>query len=290
MSSTAAVMQSVTPTFRDLTPFIGVEVMGVDLSEPLAPEVAAKILDAWHQKSVLLVRGQHLSEDQQVKFAEVFGALNRSKNIGPHHSKTNNAVMFVSNIREDGKLIGAHPDGEMHFHTDQCHQEKPCSATMLYAMEIPSKGGGDTLFVNSHHAYETLPADIKARLANMRALNAYSYGEKREPFLPDTPIPEGVPNAVHPIVRTHPVTGRKSLYVNRLMTAYIEGLSFSESEQLLNYLFDHQERSEFVYAHKWKVGDVVIWDNRCVLHARTDFDASERRLLRRITILGEKPV
>jgi taurine dioxygenase len=102
-------------------------------------------------------------------------------------------------------------------------------------------------------------------------------------------IREGVPHASHPVVRTHPATGRKALYVNRLMTGYIEGLERSESDALLERMFDHQERPEFVYAHHWTPGDVVIWDNRCCLHARTDFDSSERRLLRRVTILGEKP-
>lgn len=269
-----------------LTPIVGAEVSGVDVSRPLPMALLQQILNTWHDNSVLLIRGQDLTEEQQVRFAENFGPLNRSHTIKPHHSKTNNAVMYVSNIREDGKLIGAHPDGEMQFHTDQCHQEKPCSATMLYGMEIPSVGG-DTLFVNAYHAYETLPRSVRDQISRLRALNAYDYehGETRGTFVRD-----GIPAAIHPVVRTHPVTGRKALYVNRLMTACIEGMEAKESEQLLMYLFEHQERPEFVYAHKWKVGDVVLWDNRCTLHARTDFSADERRLLRRVTIMGEKPV
>lgn len=271
---------------RELTPIIGAELLGLDISGPIQPDVLTGILDVWRDKSVLLIRGQTLDEDQQVAFAERFGPLNRSHTVKPHHSKTNNAVMFVSNIREDGKLIGAHPDGEMHFHTDQCHQEKPCSATMLYAIEVPSTGG-DTLFVNAYHAYDTLPEAMKTRIAGMRAVNAYDYehGETR-----GTVVREGIPAASHPVVRTHPLTGRKALYVNRLMTAFIEGLDADASEELLTELFDHQERQDFVYAHKWKPGDLVIWDNRCVLHARSDFNADERRLLRRVTIMGEKPV
>jgi taurine dioxygenase len=269
---------------RDLTAIIGAEVQGINVAKELSREVAQALLDVWHEKSVLLLRGQDLNEDEQVRFAEIFGPLSRSEFIKPHHSKTNNAVMFISNIREDGKLIGAHPDGEMHFHTDQCHQEKPCSATMLYGMEIPSQGG-NTLFVNAYHAYETLPEDVRARLADMRALNAYGYGETRGTFSRGD-----VSSAVHPIVRTHPVTKRKALYVNRLMTASIEGMSADDSEELLTYLFDHQEREEFVYAHVWQVGDIVLWDNRCVLHARSDFGPEERRLLRRVTMLGEKPM
>ena len=279
------VTQSVQLRSRDLTPLIGAEIMDVDLSLPIHPEVAQGILDIWHDKSVILLRGQSISEDDQVRFAEIFGPLNRSHTQKAHHSKTNNAVMFVSNIRENGELIGAHPDGEMHFHTDQCHQKKPCSATMLYAMEIPSEGG-NTLFINAFHAYETLPDDLRRRIDGLQAVNAYDYshGETRGSF-----SGEGIAKALHPVVRTHPVTKRKALYVNRLMTAWIEGMDRQESEELLLRLFDHQENPAFIYAHQWRVGDVVVWDNRCTLHARTDFSAKERRLLRRVTILGEKP-
>ena len=280
-----SVATSVQLPIRDLTPLLGAEIMDVDLSKPLSPELAQNILDIWHEKSVILIRGQNFSEDEQVRFAEIFGPLNRSHTQKPHHSKTNNAVMFVSNVRENGELIGAHPDGEMHFHTDQCHQEKPCSATMLYAMQIPSEGG-DTLFINAFHAYETLPDDLRKRIDGLKAVNAYDYsqGETRGDF-----SGENTAKALHPVVRTHPVTGRKALYVNRLMTAWIEGMDRTESEDLLLRLFEHQENPAFIYAHKWKVGDVVVWDNRCTLHARTDFSAKERRMLRRVTILGEKP-
>jgi taurine dioxygenase len=197
------------------------------------------------------------------------------------------AVMLISNIREDGKPIGALPDGEMQFHTDQCHQERPAMASMLYAIEVP-KTGGNTLFANAYSAYETLPDAIKRRIEGRRALNAYDYdkaatqrGEK---------VRDDAPSYAHPVVRTHPATGRKALYVNRLMTRRIEGLPPSESEELLTFLFDHQEQSEFIYEHVWRPGDLVMWDNRCTLHARTDFGPRERRLLRRVTILGEKPV
>ena len=193
--------------------------------------------------------------------------------------------MLISNIREDGKPIGALPDGEMHFHTDQCHQEIPAKATMLYAIEIPSKGG-NTLFSNAYTAYETLPENIKHRIAGRRALNAYDQGydaAQRE-------LRRCRSSCWHPAVRTHPATGRKALYVNRLMTREIEGLPREESDAILQTLFDHQEQPKFVYEHVWRPGDILMWDNRCTLHARTDFSAGERRLLRRVTILGEKPV
>jgi taurine dioxygenase len=232
-----------------------------------------------------LVRDQHLSEEDQVRFAECFGppATIHTKQFVQRHP----AVMLISNIREDGKQIGALPDGEMHFHTDQCHQERPAMASMLYAIEIPSKGG-NTLFANAYTAYEALPADIKRRIDGRRALNAYDYDTAS--MKRGTKIAAGVPCYAHPVVRTHPATGRKALYVNRLMTVRIEDIAEAESNELLDFLFDHQEQRQFIYEHVWRVGDVLMWDNRCTLHARTDFSAEERRLMRRVTIQGEKPV
>src|SRR2546425_386591 len=275
------------PTFalRPLSPALGVEIIGVDLSEEIDDYAFAQIRDAWHQNLLILLRGQELSEEDQVRFAEKFGppAVIHTKQFVRGHP----AVMLISNIREDGKPIGALPDGEMHFHTDQCHQERPAMASMLYAIEVPSKGG-NTLFADGYKAYETLPPEIKRRIDGRRALNAYDYdtaSTKR-----GTRLAEGVPSYVHPVVRTHPATGRKALYVNRLMTVRIEGMPPRESDELLDFLFDHQERREFIYEHVWRPGDLLMWDNRCTLHARTDFSADERRLMRRVTILGERPV
>jgi taurine dioxygenase len=195
--------------------------------------------------------------------------------------------MLISNIRENGQLIGALPDGEMHFHSDQCHQERPAMASMLYALEVPSKGG-NTLFANGYRAYETLPEPIKKRIEGRKALNAYDY--QAAATHRGARLREGIPTCWHPAVRTHPATGKKALYVNRLMTIAIEGLPEEESDRLLGLLFDHQEQPQFVYEHVWRPHDLLLWDNRCVLHARTNFSADERRLLRRLTILGEKPV
>lgn len=270
---------------RPLSPALGAEIVGVDLSRKLDDATASRILDAWHEYLVLLVRNQDLTEEDEVRFAETFGEPARIHT--PQFVRTHPAVMLISNIREDGKLIGALPDGEMHFHTDQCHQERPAKASMLYSIEVPSKGG-NTLFANGYKAYETLPEEIKRRIEGRRALNAYDYD--RASTKRGTKLAEGVPHYAHPVVRTHPATGRKALYVNRLMTVKIEGLPQDESDELLNFLFDHQERREFVYEHVWRPGELLMWDNRCTLHARTDFSADERRLMRRVTILGEKPV
>jgi len=270
---------------RPLSSALGAEILGIDLHDDIDARVFAQIRDAWHQNLVIVLRGQNMSEEDQVRFAEKFGppAMIHTKQFVRNHP----AVMLISNIREDGKPIGALPDGEMHFHTDQCHQERPAMASMLYALEVP-RAGGNTLFANGYTAYETLPPEIKRRIDGRKALNAYDYetaATKR-----GTRLSQSVPSYAHPVVRTHPATGRKALYVNRLMTVRIEGLPAQESEDLLAMLFDHQERREFIYEHVWRVGDLVIWDNRCTLHARTDFSPDERRLMRRVTILGEKPV
>ncbi len=270
---------------RPLSPALGAEIVGVDLSEPISDELFAKIQDCWHQNLVVLFRDQHLSEADQVRFAERFGPLAISHTR--RYTTANPAVMIISNIRENGKQIGALPDGEMQFHSDQCYQEKPAMASMLYAIEIPGVGG-NTLFANAYKAYETLSDDIKRRLDGRKAMHAYDYDAAS--MKRGTRIKEGVPHFAHPAVRTHPATGRKALYVNRLMTIGIEGLPEAESDELLNVLFAHQENPAFIYEHVWRVNDLLMWDNRCALHARSDFSSDERRLMRRVTVLGERPV
>ncbi len=233
---------------RPLSPALGAEILGIDLRDDIDTRVFAQIRDAWHQNLVIVLRGQNLSEEDQVRFAEKFGPP---------------AVI----------------------HTKQFVRNHP--AVMLNALEVP-RAGGNTLFANGYTAYETLPPEIKRRIDGRKALNAYDYetaATKR-----GTRLAQGVPSYAHPVVRTHPATGRKALYVNRLMTVRIEGLPAQESDGLLAMLFDHQERRDFIYEHVWRAGDLVIWDNRCTLHARTDFSPDERRLMRRVTILGEKPV
>jgi taurine dioxygenase len=271
-------------TVRPLSAALGAEIIGVDLRDPIDDALKQKLLDTWHRYLVILLRDQTLDEDAQVRFAETFGTPAKVSS-GRTFSVKHPSVMLVSNIREDGKPIGALPDGEMHFHTDQCHQETPAKATLLYAIEVPSQGG-DTLFANAYAAYETAPGDIKARIAGRRALNAYTA----DTMLRSASYDNAKSSYWHPVVRTHPATARQALYVNRLMTREIEGLPRAESEAILQQLFDHQEQPQFVYQHVWRPGDIVMWDNRCTLHARTDFTAGERRLLRRVTVLGERPV
>jgi taurine dioxygenase len=267
-----------------LSPAIGAEILGVDLRGPIDEALKHKLLDAWHQHLVILLRDQTLDEDAQVRFAETFGPPAKITS-GRTFSVKHPSVMLISNVREGGKPIGALPDGEMQFHTDQCHQEVPAKATILYAIEVPSHGG-NTLFANAFMAYATLPAEIKQRIVGRLALNAYDKDSTQRTARYDN----AASSCWHPVVRTHPATGRQALYVNRLMTRKIEGLPREESDAILERLFDHQERAQFVYEHVWRPGDILMWDNRCTLHARTDFPAGERRLLRRVTILGERPV
>ncbi len=275
---------------RPLSEAIGAEIVGLDLGRPFDDATFAQVKDAWHRHDgLLLFRDQTLDEDAELAFAARFGEVGRL--VTKHDVKFKPGVMLVSNIRENGKEIGVLPDGEMYFHSDQCYAEKPTMATFLYAIEIPSRGG-NTLFASMYAAYEALPDEVKQRLAGLKAMNVYDYGTNatvRRTSLRELTTRGDVPCYAHPVVRTHPETGRKALYVNRLMTDHIVGLAPDESETLLEFLFKHQEGRRFVYAHVWRVGDLMMWDNRCTLHARTDFPTTERRLLRRVIVQGDKP-
>jgi taurine dioxygenase len=191
---------------------------------------------------------------------------------------------MISNIRENGETIGALPDGEMHFHHDQIHAEIPHNGTLLYSVEVPTYGG-DTLFASGCAAYDTLDVAVKAKLEGRRALHHYNYGTTTRGGTNGT---EAFAERVHPVLRTHDETGRKAIYVNRLMTVRIEDLPPEESDALLNAVFDHSEKPEFVYRHVWRVGDLLVWDNRCSMHARDDFPSDQRRLMLRTTVKGTK--
>ena len=277
---------------RTLSPALGAEILGVDLRDDVSAETLAAILDAWHLHLVILFRNQVLSEDDQIRFAQHFGALQRRGRPAEARNEASRLkhpelTMLVSNIRENGKLIGSLADGEMHFHSDFCYVEKPAKGTFLYAMEIPSQGG-DTLFLNMYKAYETLPAALKARVEGRKAVNAYHY-ESVTRGINGAKLDLGAHKQyAQPIVRTHPETRRKALYVNRLMTFTVEGMDDGEGSAVLDQLFDHMEQDQFIYAHKWRVGDLILWDNRCTLHARTDFSDRERRLLRRHVVEGDR--
>jgi taurine dioxygenase len=268
-----------------LSPALGAEVIGADLAGGLSPDAFEQIHAAWLKYQVVVLRDQNIDKEDQLRFARMVGPLEEVR------TKKDNAdekqyILYVANRIVDGSK-GALPDGEMYFHSDQCYYEVPCKATILNAMELP-KAGGETLFASMYRAYEKLPEDLKKRIAGLTAVNMYDYSAdptKRNPnFNPEAP------HFVHPVVTKHPETGRPVLYVNRQMTHHIVGMDPEESEALLLELFEHAENPDNVYEHVWRPHDLVMWDNRAVLHARKDFDPSEARVLRRVTVKGSRPV
>jgi len=286
MVSTRDEAAQATMQFVPLTAHIGCEVKGVDLREPLAASAAAAIYRAWLDHAVLLFRDQNLAQEDLIRVTGIFGEfapLGRPKHTLPSgFSKILPNIMLISNIRENGETIGALPDGEMMFHHDTIHRDDPHKATLLYSVEIPTYGG-DTLFASGTAAYEALDPAMKKRLEGLRAVNFYAYNSVKRN---DKQAVDATSQAIHPVVRTHDETGRKALYVNRLMSIRIEGMPEAQSDELLNFLFDHSEKPEFVYQHVWRHGDLIVWDNRCSSHARTDFPADQRRLLLRTTVKG----
>ena len=271
-------------TVKPLPDALGAEIAGVDLRRDLDGDTFSRIADAWREFMVLVFRRQRLSTEEQIAFASLFGEMQEVR-TAPGVIHASPFVMMISNVDgEDWK--GVLPDGEMQFHTDQCYYEYPCKLTMLHALEVPP-AGGDTLFVNSYRAYESLAGEIKSDIAGLEALNVYDYAANAT--IRENEISPDAPRFAHPVVITHPETGRKALYVNRLMTDHIVGLDPDESRALLDRLIETAERPELIYTHVWRVGDVVMWDNRCTLHGRTGFDPSHRRMMRRVTVKGERP-
>ena len=260
---------------------LGAEVSGFD-GRHITAEIAKELHDAFIKHHVLVYHGPGLNDDELVEFGKCFGSIEAARKMSP--LATRQEIMVISNVRMNGELVGSLPDGEMHYHFDRIHQQKPNKAGVLQGIDIPSHGG-DTCFANMVMAYETLPDHLKKQIEGKSALNTFTYGTTIDK---EKTLNADAPQAVHPLVRTIPETGKKALYACRLMTDKIIGMSDEESTKLLNQIFDHVENPKFVYEHKWKAKDIVIWDNRCPSHARTDFDASERRLMKRVTVGDDK--
>jgi taurine dioxygenase len=278
-----------------LSPACGAEIKGVDLTKPLSRETVEAIKDAWGKHLVLVFRGQKLSQDDQLRFASYFGDLGlrkkapeklRSRNEGTLQESNKDAdkVLLVSNIKVDGKPIGAFGEGEFWFHIDSGYTSKPYRYTFLYALELPSTGG-NTMFSNMYKAYEAVPAALKDKLKGRKALHIHEYNRAKQAS--SSGDISDIPHHYHPLFITHPDTGRKTLFVDRLMTTRIEGMDQAESDAILGQLYEIGERREFIFEHVWRLGDFLMWDNRCTIHARTDFPKEERRLLRRCTVEGE---
>jgi taurine dioxygenase len=269
-----------------LTKHIGAEIRGLDLREKPDDQTVKAIYQAWLDHLVLILPEQKLSQEDLIRATGFFGMLGKisrpPKYFPKGYSSVLPGIMMISNIRENGEPIGALPDGEMMFHHDMIHAEVPSKATLLYSIEIPS-AGGNTLFASGYAAYETLDPAIRSRLEGKKALHHYNYGST---IRGDNRGVEAFAEQVHPVFRTHEDTGKKAVYVNRLMTVKVLDMPEDESARLLNAVYDHAEKPEFVYEHAWRVGDLLLWDNRCSSHARTDFPSTERRLMFRTTVDG----
>jgi len=281
---------------------LGADIEGIDLAGALAPEAIAAVKAAWAEHLVLRFRGQRLADDDLLRFGRQFGELDwapiaAAKVKVPGEDRYVEAapegrqyVMVISNVIENGQAIGQLGAYEAIWHTDMSYIPDPPSASALYALEVPP-AGGDTGFCNMYLAHETLPDELRREIAGhlcRHDASRNSAGELRRGFV-DAPDPSQTIGAEHPLVRTHPVTGRKALFLGRRRNAYIPGLPLAASEALLDALWAHATKDEFTWYQQWQVGDLILWDNRCVMHRRDAFDPGTRRVMHRTQIKGDRP-
>jgi taurine dioxygenase len=271
---------------------LGAEVIGLDLSQPLSANDFAVLHRAHLDHHVLVLRDQRITPAQQVAFSRRFGAL-QIHVLRQFQLASDPEVLVISNIKENGQPIGLGDAGH-YWHSDLSYKAIPSLGSMLHAQELPADGG-DTLFANQHTAYEALPAHLQRAIEGARAEHSYlaRYAElqQRNPWRPNltqAQIDEVVP-AVHPVVRTHPETGRRALFVSEHFTTRIVGLPDNESRALLDELFGHSTRPEHIYRHQWQPHDMVFWDNRSVMHLAAGCPEHQRRKLYRTTIEGDAP-
>ncbi len=268
---------------RKLRDSFAVEVTGIDLTEDHSTAEMDEIKKLWWEHQLLLFRGQSLDEADLVHFSGKLGPLE-------HHvrkeflSSDNPEILLISNKKADGKPIGILADGEVGWHYDQIYLPKPAVGSLLYSVELPSSRGS-TFFADMITAYERLPQAMKDKLEGKRAVQSYAAFNAKFSVPTSEEQKKKTPDLDHPLIRTHPFSGRKALYLCPGMTTQILGMDAAESEETLEYLFDWCIRDEFVYKHDWVLGDAVLWDNACSMHRREPFDASETRLMKRTTIL-----
>ena len=270
---------------------VGAEVRGFDLSLPLGDNVFAEIEHAYNQYGVIFFCDQRITPEQQVAFTRRFGAIEFNI-FGERWSVPDRPeIVVLSNITDAGKPIGVRRAGE-NWHSDMCYTARPPRGTMLYAHEIPVLHGlalGDTEFASAAAAWDALPAALQQQLEGRRAV--FDFTGRRRAFPPTQAEIDRNPPVRHPIVRTHPHTGRKCLYVMRDDCTGIEGMARQEAELLIAALADHIVKPEFVYRHKWRPGDLLMWDNCLVQHrAIQDYDLPLRRVMHRTTMGGAVPV
>ena len=295
------VAERATLQVRKLDGPVGVEIVGADLSRELDDETFAAIEDVYNRNAVVVLRNQDLTPAQHVAFSRRFGDLEihvLKQYLLPEHPE----ILVLSNILdEEGKLIGLADGGRVCvWHTDMSYLEKPPRGSTLYALEVPVKDGqplGDTLFADTAAAYEALSPGMKKRLAGLKAIHrmtkGYDAGKKTtaaERLAYTEEQRKANPERAHPIVRTHPASGRKCLYVSPLCCVGIEGMPDEEGEALLEALYQHCIRPEFVYRHRWRQGDLVMWDNCAAQHLATmDYALPLRRRMHRTTLMGTAP-
>lgn len=270
---------------------LGAEVRCGDV-RTLDEDGRARLRDALTEHLVLVFRGQALSDPELIAFGRTFGALD----VAPlaytdgQKDRAHEEVIVVSNVKEGGVPIGVLGDAEVLWHSDNSYRETPLAASMLYGIQIPA-AGGETGFVNMYLALETLPGDLRAAIEGRRLKHDATYnsaGVLRRGFQP-TSDARAAPGPWHPIVRTHPQSGHDALYLGRRPNAYIESLPIEESERVLDALWAHATRAEVAWHHTWRPGDILIWDNRCVMHHRNPFDSNAQRVMHRVQCKGERP-
>lgn len=276
-----------------LHPQLTAEIVGIDLSQDWGADQFQWIRKTWQTYPVLRFRNQNLSDEQLMIFSEGFGPLDHRPmgKIQPGEDpKTFSKITVISNIIENGKPLGGLGAKEAEWHTDISYTEEPAMASLLYAIEVPAEGG-NTHFCNMYAAYERLPDPLKTGLLGMKLKhNAMhtSVGELRRGY-EEIDDPQKVPGAIHPIIRTHPETRKRTLFLGRRRHAYIMGKSVEESEAFLDELWSFAAHEEDQWTQQWQVGDLVLWDNRAVMHRRDAFDPQSRRLMHRTQIHGDRP-
>jgi taurine dioxygenase len=273
-----------------LSEALGAEIRGVDLSRDLDAATIGAIRKAWADHLVLRFRGQQLSEAQHLAFTECMGGVmppNTSSMTALGHPE----ILLVSNLGPDGQPtdlgLGS---AEAVWHSDMTYMDEPPAGSCLYGLEIPP-AGGNTCFSNMYKAYETMEPGLREQVSGLRIIHdtsRNSAGRLREGAQSVTD-PASAPGPHHPILRTHPVTGRKALYLGRRAYSYVAGYSMEESDALLDRIWAHASQEQFAWCHQWQVGDLIMWDNRCAMHRRDPFDPSHRRVLHRTQIRGDQP-
>ncbi len=274
-------------TITPMTGHTGAEVVGLDFTQPIDAETRATLWRAFADHHVLVMRDQHFTPDQFTVAARVFGDL-KQHDKKEHHVPGHPDVYYVSNNEiVNGKRI---IPGES-FHTDHSNHPRPPKATMLFAVDLPSRGG-DTQYVNMHDAYDDLPEEMRKRIETLKAVHVYQskYSPRSLGKIDPASLQNVPPPGVHPLVRTHPENGRKALYLNPVRMESIVGMQDKDALALIDGLMKHATQQRYEYRHKWRHGDWVMWDNRSVMHqANPDYDMSERRYLYRLMLEGEVP-